>query len=536
MENTKKSREWVKTAAIIFLAVLLVLTFFSNTIMNRTLPEVASSEVASGTITAKVRGTGTVSAIGNTEIKATGTTTVASVKVKEGKEVEVGDVLVVMGEQSDELTAAQEELDSLTYQLMRAQNSYPTNTASTSVAYAESALADATEKMNKAKAAMDKTSSEYDEKLRTLDSEISDLNTKIDEKSDSYKKAVNTLADDELAIEADTEAKSIAEEAHYADPTNDKKLEAYQAAIDKLDADVSKYYKDQSTYNNVISEYENLIAQLATKSAEYDEVYSALDVKYQTALSNKESAERSLSSAYESEAISNASNGQSAQSAYIDTLEIQNKIAKAEEKIKKLSGGEDNAITAPVAGTVSTVNVSPGNKVTKDDILLTIEVPDMGYTVSYSVTNDQAKRLKVGDSATVSNYYWGSDITATISSIKVDPKNPQTNKLITFDLDGNVTSGSELTVAVGQKSATYDLIVPSSAVRTDSNGKFVLKIEAKNSALGNRYFAQRVSVEELATDDTSTAISGDISNGDFVITTSSAPISSGDQVRMSDSN
>ena len=35
-------RDWVKNAIIIFLAVLLVLTFFSNTIMNYSLPEVAA--------------------------------------------------------------------------------------------------------------------------------------------------------------------------------------------------------------------------------------------------------------------------------------------------------------------------------------------------------------------------------------------------------------------------------------------------------------------------------------------------------------
>ena len=35
METTVKKREWVKDAAILFLAVLLVLTFFSNTIIIR---------------------------------------------------------------------------------------------------------------------------------------------------------------------------------------------------------------------------------------------------------------------------------------------------------------------------------------------------------------------------------------------------------------------------------------------------------------------------------------------------------------------
>ena len=42
MEFKPKNRDWVKNVSIIFLSVLLVLTFFSNTWMNRSLPEVAT--------------------------------------------------------------------------------------------------------------------------------------------------------------------------------------------------------------------------------------------------------------------------------------------------------------------------------------------------------------------------------------------------------------------------------------------------------------------------------------------------------------
>ena len=70
MEIKAKKREWVKNVAIILLAVLLVLTFFSNTIMNRNLPEVATQYVSDGTINAKVRGTGTVQANGTHVVKA----------------------------------------------------------------------------------------------------------------------------------------------------------------------------------------------------------------------------------------------------------------------------------------------------------------------------------------------------------------------------------------------------------------------------------------------------------------------------------
>ena len=101
METAVKKREWVKDAAILFLAVLLVLTFFSNTIMNHSLPEVATSAVGSGNIVAKVRGTGTVTATGKHQVKSKEIRTIRSVMVKVGQEVSPGDVLFVLG-QGDE--------------------------------------------------------------------------------------------------------------------------------------------------------------------------------------------------------------------------------------------------------------------------------------------------------------------------------------------------------------------------------------------------------------------------------------------------
>ena len=65
-EKAGKRRDWVKNAAIVFLTIMLILTFFSNTIMNYSLPEVAIQYIQSGTITSKVRGTGTVQSCGNT--------------------------------------------------------------------------------------------------------------------------------------------------------------------------------------------------------------------------------------------------------------------------------------------------------------------------------------------------------------------------------------------------------------------------------------------------------------------------------------
>ena len=85
-ENKRTRKEWIKNAAIVFLAVMLVLTFFSNTIMNYSLPEVSAKYANSGNITTKIRGTGTVESPDPYEVKYKG-----AVKVVEAIEVTVGD-------------------------------------------------------------------------------------------------------------------------------------------------------------------------------------------------------------------------------------------------------------------------------------------------------------------------------------------------------------------------------------------------------------------------------------------------------------
>ena len=111
-EKKRNRREWVKTVAIIFLSVMLVLTFFSNTIMNYSLPEVAAQYIQSGTITAKVRGTGTVESGSLYNVKVTESRKVSSVEVRVGDTVAIGDVICSLADvESDELVAARDALD-----------------------------------------------------------------------------------------------------------------------------------------------------------------------------------------------------------------------------------------------------------------------------------------------------------------------------------------------------------------------------------------------------------------------------------------
>ena len=219
--------------------------------------------------------------------------------------------------------------------------------------------------------------------------------------------------------------------------------------------------------------------------------------------------------------------------AALDMQAAKKAIEEAKANIEKLTKDADaQEVTAKVGGTIASVGVTAGDTASADTAIATINQTDRGFTVKISITNEQAKKVKVGDTAELVNY-WG-DATATLETIGNDPQNPQKNRQLTFRLTGSdIQPDSNITLAIGQQSASYDAIVPTSAIRTDNNGSFVLAIVSKSTPLSTRYTATRVDVQVLASDDKSSAVSG-IGSGEFVITTSTKPIEAGTQVRLAE--
>ena len=577
MEEKGKRRDWVKNAAIILLAGLLVLTFFSNTIMNRNLPEVATQNIMSGSINAQVRGSGTVSANGTHVVKADQTREIRAVMVKNGQTVEAGDVLFVLGSgDSAELQQAQEQL----YQLQLNYQRTALSGSSTDYTADELRVQNALDAYNEAEAlvsSMDPGGNTHSDRYQALQSQLEKAIVERDAAKEAYDALIGEAQSNLSAAEAERlgaeQAIYLAEgwDVNEQDPTQLQIQKDYldhpEKRISELEAEASgasdpgtdgeasegssaetaeklekwRTYLEkknavddaQSALNAVssagleaaqqkVDEIQEEMSQFNT-SPEYQEAVAARDAAYLNYLD----LQAALDARKNADARANANVG-------LELRELNRQIEEQKKKIEELSGGTENQITANVSGTILSIECTAGDTVAKDGILCTIEVPDMGYTMSFSVPNAQASRLRIGDTATVSNTYWGSQITATLESIRVDPKNPQTNKLLTFDVSGDVTAGMDLTISVGQRSANYDMIVPKSALHNDSTGYYVFKVESRNSPLGNRYIARRVTVEILAEDDNNVAVAGELYWGDYVITTSSAPIKNGDMVRLAD--
>ena len=112
--NPEKRKDIIKNILIVFLIVLLILTFFSNTIMNHSLPEIASESSVSGSLTEKLNASGTVESNQSYEVKPKTNVKIGAIKVKTGQEVKKGDVLfTVNSEENTELKEAQTLLKSL---------------------------------------------------------------------------------------------------------------------------------------------------------------------------------------------------------------------------------------------------------------------------------------------------------------------------------------------------------------------------------------------------------------------------------------
>lgn len=615
-EQRVKNRGWVKNVAIIFLAVMLVLTFFSNTIMNASLPEAAVQYVQSGSITTQIRGTGTITAKEVYEVKTTTSRKVQSVLVTKEQEVKVGDVLLILA--AGEGT----ETDELKTQLETAKYSYQQKLINMSGGGSE--VTRAQEKLQEAIAARDaiavnitaedielakvryETAKEY---YQQLTYELEDAGGYVEGgKGDTLKElsdAVNAAQleydsnciryknekyyiEDILASEAARQlykdkqacAEAIADVfaastgslndyfETYADSTaaerNALGLKNYTfdpnaSYVKDLPsqalADIAKGYnaireardaltKAQDAYNKAVEsmqpQNEALNKQVTEAKREMDALeaeYKELSDKktaYDTAKDNVISCENALQTLLKTSKLDN-----------LELSKMANEIAKLEAKLEELSGGEKDAegnvtggqIVSEVNGVVKEINVTAGNNTDPATAVMTIEVPDRGYTVSMNVTNEQAQKVTIGDTAEISTGYWGSSgLSGKLVGIRNNTSAGQSGgKQLVFDVTGSdITSGTQVSVSIGQRSQNYDTIVPNSALRSDSNGSFVLVIVAKSSPLGNRFVATRVDVTELAKDDVNTAVSGGLSAYDMVLTTATKPVEDGMLVRLPD--
>lgn len=537
----KERKDKIKNVAIIFLIIMLLLTFFSNTIMNYSLVEVSTQMVSDGKITSKVRGSGTVEASETYAVTISESRKIATVEVKTGDTVQTGDTLFTLEDaKSSELQEAEKSLASLKkdYETAALQSGLTISELEAIEQGTTTSLKDKMNQLSSLQAAVDNAEAAVtaaqtkvnDLEAKKTEAESATVDTSAEQKALNDATAAQTSAENKVELlTIDVKSNkfySYKDEQIAALKGDDKK--AYKKFV-ALKDDLTKAKKDLENCKTAVTQ---ATAALESKkeSGDSSNTSQVNSINNQLTLANQELTAAQKAQEDAEAALKEISEGQVTEvtlaSQYSDILEQQKVVDDLQDK------SIDAVITSPISGTITEIAYTAGQTVAADEAIAQIQPENKAFTLSFTATANQAKKLKVGDKAEILNNWYGANISAQVSSIRRDPQDKQ-NCTIVCTMSGDVSSGDSYTLSVGEQSANYDYIVPTSAIREDSNGKFILTIRAKSTPLGNRYYAQRVDVEVITSDDSQSAVSGALdSYGVYVITTTTKPVEAGQQVRL----
>lgn len=558
--NPQKRKDIIKNFLIVFLIILLILTFFSNTIMNRSLPEIATESSISGSLTEKLNASGIIESNQSYEVKAKSNSTIDAIKVKTGQEIKKGDVLfTINNEENTELKEAETLLKSMELEYQKMLLTIPKDYATEN-----QAIKNAQEDLNNLIAKRDEVASKQAEndakksEYNQAKSELSGISSKLAD-IQMYMTAVNT--DDiysigseytgniigyyEEYIKAQSDLQSAEADLQSFMMSPDASEEVMQSLQDKVNQ-CSDYFNDcesryKSEKNNLRDTLSNELSYLNGESnrlnaviTDYESNLSSDDMLTVDALDEQITAkQRELETLVIALEDTKKQDNLAIQTNDIDVKAKHEEIEAQKLVVEKLRKKDsEKEIKAEYSGVLSEILVRIGDNVLPDEAVALIDISDEGYTMSVSVEAEKTKKIKVGTPVEVLND-WSNSIQADLVEMKNDSKDKK-NRILKFRVSGDVNSGDTLSVSIPCSTNRYDTIIPKSALNEDSNGKFVLIVKSKSSPLGNRYFAERVDVEVLASDEVSCAVQGNLNMGDYVITTSSKPVNDGDQVKMKD--
>ncbi len=632
--NEKNKKEWIKNIAIIFLAIMLLLTLFSNTIMNYSLPKVSTTYVGKGSITEQVRGTSNIETGDPFVMKAEETRKIDAVHVSKGDHVEVGDPIYDLSDiESEELSKAESDLATAELEYYKAllttdvtagvAASVNKNGASSFDYYVKQisdvqARIKACEELLDEKKQMvenlelgkmqdavrqttDKLAANLEVVLATddqtvknneftkwkldtvaeLDREIAELNEQIS--------AVNAAPASELGA-IKTELKAIgrgiaaSSGSPYDESTVDNAatLEAlngiynsylpsisnngnitteYQYLNNSYNAAVQKYKEKENNRVNVdalkeaVREKQELKTEITNlQTTDSDACRQALErlrnaeqyVKEITAQDAKVNAQYDAAVKYANEDYdrvnreltelkAEAKNLTTDISHALDADKLSNDIQRKKDEIERLKAKSTGTqVTAPVAGTIQSVDYTAGQSIENGKDMCSIVPDGMAMTLKISVKNEDAKKVKVGEFAQLDNSWIASDAVITLTNISDDTDNPGRNSILKFSVESEeLKPGQSLTVNMASVTKECDTVVPISAIHHDNSGDFVYVIETRNSPLGNKYYANKVSVNKIMSDDNYAGVTG-LTSGTYIITKSDRNVEAGKQVRLNE--
>lgn len=532
----KQGRAFVRILQ--FFAIMLVLTLFARGAAAVTLPEVTWQTMSTQQIRNADDYAGTVTATNKVDVKLPQGLTVQRVYAQPGAQVAEGDSLLSFDTDTLEqnLVAARIALEELRLELARLQQDYERDQSALDLAKkdveaAQKALDEAKAAVGVAEAAVSSAQASYNQVKTRTDAEVAEAQRKHD-------MALPFIP--QLQAEVDNKKLDFEQKlaALEADPTNPTKFQDAENA--------RKAYEDAL---EALAPYQADIDGLQTaknkQAAELQTAQAAIDAAKQSVTAAKtgvENAQKALDKANEDLAKAQKEYDQNTPEYELEMkkrrLQIQQKrdeIEKQQEMVAKLEemSAAGGLVKAPTSGVVTNVTAVVG-AVTGEADYVRISTGQEGYMVEFTVPQEKAREIKVGDNVSVkySNYYWGFDARITAKSM------PGEGGAVTVRAQLNSTDfsdGDGVTVTVVKEDRQYGNCVPVAAVRPDSDGSYyVLVLDEKSTILGKQTVARKVTVTITAQDKTWAAIDGLYENQPRIVVSSTKAVNDGNAVRIAE--
>ncbi|MCM3747034.1 efflux RND transporter periplasmic adaptor subunit [Paenibacillus pasadenensis] len=238
------------------------------------------------------------------------------------------------------------------------------------------------------------------------------------------------------------------------------------------------------------------------------------------------------------------------ESAQLDLDAQKRKIDRLREEISKYS-----VLTSSEEGTVTEVLAAVGATVAPGSAVVNLKKTSTSFEFKADVTNEQAKRLKAGDSIKITVPSLDDAVfevkIKSVGTKKPDKQEGQQNNpgggqqentdqkeiiavLKDKRLQGGETGDFEWSKKAGSEQEP-EILVPNSAIReSNEDGKFVYVVSEKEGSLGKEYYIRKVKLTVKESDAEYTEVKDGISPADFVVTSSNKAIEEGKRVLVTD--
>jgi multidrug resistance efflux pump len=551
MAKGSARRARVIKAMIAFVAILAVLTFFSNTIMNMTIPKVVGSYASRGNLSYSNGSKGDVVVDNQIEIKGLEGRVVDEIKVTGFDSVKKGDTILTLKPIEDDETLATKKASLKTLEREKAYEARQPkqatdfsiqtdaiNTAKTTLSEAKDTL----KKVQNKKSAISNNQKIIDEesvKKVSLEATVAAAAKTVED----LKTQIDKLLTEKAPLDAQI---TVYKETNTPEPTEDELLNnstPYAILVNK----VKEKEEEIKKLNDLLKPAEERMNEASADLAECEGKISKAEAAIESleGLPSEASAKNEVTSAQNALNKANKDYSDEKKRASVEADKAKDTendrdeaIAKLKEEIAKLEeAAKITEIKAPANGLAYNITVASGDTLTAKTVVGYI-LPEehRECSVTFKFDTKVAQNIWTGQQLEITSGFASS---CTVISKKPDPENPRGQMLVKCHIDSEDSwPGEEITVNAGRGNDNYKCVVSSSAVNEDNNGTFVYAIIGSSTPLGDKYTVKRIDVSVEATDGAFSAITsakGELDKYDvMIVIRSEKPLEDGQRVRLED--